>query len=455
LDHAHKEEDLMSDAQKNILVFGASGLIGRFVTDDLRARGFHVIGLARKFSASQKVGAFDLEMPILSMEQAALARLIADHGVDVIVNCLGVLQDGPGSNTGAVHRDFVARLLAAIRDAGRTIRLVHISIPGAANEDKTAFSMTKREAERLIAASGVPHAILRPGFVVAPAAYGGSAMLRALAAFPLDLPAEESGTQFRPVAVEDISATIAWLAGRDIVDAAVSAVIREVTWDLMQPQKVTLSGVIEQFRFAFGTAEYPRLTMPAFMLDLGAKLGDLASRLGWMPPMRMTAIAELRRGVAGDPTAWIEATGIAPKTIAQMVGQRSATIQDKWFARLFLIKPLVIASLSMFWVASGFIALVISFPATKAILLSHGFSPGVAAPFAAVTSLMDISIGVLIAFRRTAAFGLIAGIAVSLGYMAGTAILTPDLWIEPLGALVKTGPAIVLMIVALLTLDNR
>jgi exodeoxyribonuclease V beta subunit len=33
--------------------------------------------------------------------------------------------------------------------------------------------------------------------------------------------------------------------------------------------------------------------------------------------------------------------------------------------------------------------------------------------------------------------------------------LTPDLWIEPLGALVKTGPAIVLMLVALLMLDNR
>jgi hypothetical protein len=44
---------------------------------------------------------------------------------------------------------------------------------------------------------------------------------------------------------------------------------------------------------------------------------------------------------------------------------------------------------------------------------------------------------------------------VSLGYMIGAAVLTPDLWIEPLGALVKTGPAIVLMIVALLTLDSR
>ena len=98
---------------------------------------------------------------------------------------------------------------------------------------------------------------------------------------------------------------------------------------------------------------------------------------------------------------------------------------------------------------------MISFPATKAILISHGFSPSVAAPFAAVTSLMDISIGVLIAFRRSCATGLIAGIVVALAYMVGTAILTPDLWIEPLGALVKTGPAIVLMIVALLTLDNR
>ena len=43
----------------------------------------------------------------------------------------------------------------------------------------------------------------------------------------------------------------------------------------------------------------------------------------------------------------------------------------------------------------------------------------------------------------------------SLGYMGGAAVLTPDLWIEPLGALVKTGPAIVLMMVALAILPER
>jgi hypothetical protein len=195
--------------------------------------------------------------------------------------------------------------------------------------------------------------------------------------------------------------------------------------------------------------------MPSFLLDLGAKLGDLANRLGWMPPMRSTAIAELRRGVAGDPSAWIEATGIEPKTIDKILGRHAATIQDKWFARLFLVKPLIIASLAIFWTVSGLIALVISFSATKAILLTHGFPSWLAAPFGAVTSLMDISVGVLIAFRQTCAFGLVAGNVVALGYMAGCAILTPDLWIEPLGALVKTFPAIVLMLVALLILDNR
>jgi hypothetical protein len=66
----------------------------------------------------------------------------------------------------------------------------------------------------------------------------------------------------------------------------------------MQEQPVTLGDVIDQFREVFGTGRWRRIVMPTFLLDLGARLGDLASLFGWMPPMRTTAIAELRRGVA-------------------------------------------------------------------------------------------------------------------------------------------------------------
>jgi uncharacterized protein YbjT (DUF2867 family) len=434
----------------NILVLGASGLIGRFLTDDLRARGFQVTAVARKFAAAQKTSPLDLELPVMAMDLAALAQLLRDQTIDVVVNCLGVLQDGPGSRTRAVHRDFVERLLGAIKASGCAVRLIHLSIPGSANDDHTAFSITKREAEQMIAASGIRYAILRPGFVIAPAAFGGSAMVRAFAALPFALPAAESEKPFQPVAAGDIAATVAWLAVRDLDEATTNA----VTWDLMQQQPVTLGDVVESFRRAFGTSHWPRIPLPGFLLELGVKLADLASWLGWQSPMRSTAMIELRRGVRGDPSAWISATGIAPAELGQTT-QHPATIQDKWFARLYLIKALILASLVVFWSVSGFIALFVSYDAASGILSSHHFPPSLVAPITILTSLMDISVGVLIAFRRTCAIGLIWGIVASLGYMAGAAILTPDLWIEPLGALVKTGPAIVLMLVALLILDNR
>jgi hypothetical protein len=61
----------------------------------------------------------------------------------------------------------------------------------------------------------------------------------------------------------------------------------------------------------------------------------------------------------------------------------------------------------------------------------------------------------MIAWRKTCRIGLIVGVMVSFVYMAAAAILTPDLWIEPLGALVKTVPATVLMLVAWAILDER
>ncbi len=65
-----------------------------------------------------------------------------------------------------------------------------------------------------ISASGLSYAILRPGFVFAPAAYGGSALLRALAAWPIDLPQSEMSKPFAAIAVEDIAETVAVLAQR-------------------------------------------------------------------------------------------------------------------------------------------------------------------------------------------------------------------------------------------------
>jgi hypothetical protein len=191
------------------------------------------------------------------------------------------------------------------------------------------------------------------------------------------------------------------------------------------------------------------------LLTLGGVAGDVVSWLGWRPPLRSTALAELQRGVAGDPRAWMTKTGITPRSLDDVLRENPAAVQEKWFARLYPLKALVIAVLAIFWCASALIALTFAYPAAVAILTVHGYSDGQAQFMTVAGSVMDFLIGAAIAFRRSSRWGLLAGVAVSLFYMLAAAVLTPELWVEPLGALVKTGPAIVLMLVALAISDER
>jgi len=441
-------------AKAHVLVLGASGLVGHFIAIDLARRGCEVIAVARSLEPAQKFSLREstvLEAPVVDLETAALARLLEEQDADFVVNCVGVLQDRAGATTREVHEAFVGRLIAAIRSLDRPILLAHIGVPGREEKDHTPFSLTKRQGERMIRDAGIPAAILRPGFVVAPAAYGGSALLRALAALPIDLPAEEMNSPFAAVAVEDIAMTIALLLENwDAEDRTFN-----VSFDLVHPEPLSLRDVVDLFRDWLGHRSRRRLVLPRVLLDLGARAGDLAARLGWEPPMRTTTLAELRRGVAGDPGPWLEATRIAPRSIARVLMDRPATVQERWFARLYLLKPIVIATLVVFWCASGLIALTVAYDAAVGILTTRGFPAALAYTMTVASSVLDIAVGLAIAVRRTCRGGLLAGIAVSAFYMIGAAVLTPNLWLEPLGALVKTGPAIILMMIALATLDKR
>ena len=436
----------------NILVLGASGLIGQTIAADLMRRGLRVTAAARRLTIAQRdlLGNSARETPLADLDAAQLRQLIVDSGADVVVNCLGLLQDQPGKSTQDIHEGFVTRLIEAVRDAGKPVLLIHTSIPGNPADDGTPFALTKRRADRLIQTSGLPYAILRPGMVWAPAPFGGSAMLRALAALPVNVPAGLAARPFRFVAVEDIAETVARIAGKWQPGEQMAAV-----FDLMHPEPHTMASVQSRLRRWLGDIWPFRLPMPEFMLDLGAKAGDLSAYLGWLLPMRTTAIAELRRGIDGDPQGWLDATGVTPRSLDTVLRERPATIETRWFARLYLLKALIVATLVIFWCVSGLIAITVAYGDALEMMTRFGFAGWQSHAFIIVSSLTDIAVGLLIAFRRTHRFGLLAGIVVAGGYMLGSTVLTPALWIEPLGALVKTGPAIVLMIVALAISDER
>lgn len=435
-------------AHPTIALLGASGLIGEAVARRLETDGFPVVAIARRFTPAQRAAlARPVEAPVVAMDAAALERLLREEGAEIVVNCIGVLQDSAQRGTAdAVHRDFAARLV----EATQARLLVQISIPGTEEEDHTPFSLTKRAAERLITARSPAFAILRPGFVWATAAYGGSALIRALGALPLALPRREAASPFAATDVGDIARTVAFLAR----EWAAGKRDRRVTWDVMERRPGTVDSVVEAVRRHLG-GPAPSFRLPAALMRLGAWAGDGAARLGWAPPIRSTALAEMRRGVSGDPGPWIAATEIEPASFAGALKRTPASVQERWFARLYLTKALVLGTLALFWIVSGLVALTLSFAPASAILIEAGLAPGLAKGLTALTALMDIAIGLAIATRRTCRLGLLAGIALSLAYLLTSIPLTPHLWLDPVGSLVKTVPAVVLMLVALALLEDR
>ncbi|MCB4805630.1 uncharacterized protein YbjT (DUF2867 family) [Methylobacterium brachiatum] len=442
----------MSGDTPIIAVFGASGLIGQAVARYLIRAGFSVVPMARRFTAAQArdFGAAAVETRFMTLDTTGLRSLLDAHAVDIVVNCVSILQDGVQGDTEAVHCGFVARLLEALDGRSSPGLLVHLSIPGDAEADTTPFSRTKRAAERLIASAGVPFAILRPGFVIAPAAYGGSALVRALAAMPFRLPPREAGSPFAATAVSDIGRTVAALAKRwRAGDRHWHSV-----WDVMERHPGTVGDVVASFRHWIGSPK-PLLSLPSWLMTFGARAGDAAARLGWRPPIRSTALCEMRRGVVGDPEPWASALGIEPASCAAALAEIAPGIQERWFGRLYLLKPLILGCLAVFWIASGLVSLVPAFEAATAILAAHGMPEAWAGAATIVTSLCDVAIGLAIAIRPTCRGALLAGTALALSYMAVATLVAPELWLDPLGALVKPWPGIVLMLIAIAILDDR
>lgn len=428
-----------------IMVIGATGLIGSAVVARLLRDGHELIGVARGTEEAARAE------PAMSWRELDIARasegdwLNALHGCNAVVNCAGVLQDGPADDVEAVHETGPRRLFAACEQAGVT-RFVHLSAIGVDRETPTAFSGSKRAGEQALMDSALDWVILRPSVVVGRPAYGGSALFRGLAALPV-LPVMPRTGPLQVVALDDVVETVALVVGPDFGG--------RVALDLAGPERLTMPGVVAEFRRWLGRRPARSVQLPSWLASALYGLGDFVGRLGWKPPLRSTARQEIVRGATTDQAeAWSRTTGIAPRSLGAMLSGEPASVQEKWFADLYVLKPLIFVIFAGFWIATGIVSIGPGYQIGVDLMLEGGAGV-LAGPSVIAGGLADLAIGFAIAIRRTSRWGLYAALAISLFYAAAGSLLLPRLWIEPLGPLLKIWPIIMLNLVALALLRDR
>ncbi|WP_313010618.1 SDR family oxidoreductase [Brevundimonas sp.] len=417
-----------------VLVLGANGFIGSHVAAALASAGWSVRAGARRIAEpARRAPGFDWVSADFSRLTTAEAWTHILDGVDAVVNCVGVLQDGGGDSTRAAHVDGPRALIAACQAAG--VRLVHISAVGADEAAGTPYARTKAETERLVEASGLDWLILRPSLVVDRAAFGGTGLIRALAAFPVFSPVVGGDQTFRPIPLGDLCAAV--------VAAVKPGAPSRQSWDMPGPQAVTMVETVRLYRGWMGLKPAPVVRVPRALAAPALAIGDLLGRLGWSSPIRTTAIRQMDHDVAGRDSGWAQALDVRSRGFTDFLAQTPASVQDVWHARLWFVRPVAILTLGLFWLITGLISFGPGWNGALAILHEGGYGR-LAGPVAWWGALLDVVLGLMLFVRPWTARVAIFMCLATVGYLIAATISLPHYWIDPLGPWLKVLPMMAL-----------
>lgn len=142
----------MSERSLTLLVTGGTGTLGRAFTEAAEAAGHRVRVMSRSAAPAARAGG----------REWARADLVSGDGLETAVTGVDVVMHGasdPRGDPRATDVEGTGRLVEAARRAG----VRHLVYPSIVGIDRIPYPyyQAKLEAERRVAASGVPHTTVR------------------------------------------------------------------------------------------------------------------------------------------------------------------------------------------------------------------------------------------------------------------------------------------------------
>jgi len=407
-----------------VLVTGVEGFIGRHLVAALGAAGHTVVAGVRRPTNPDAI-ACDFSRDIVP--DAWIPRLA---GIDVVINAVGILRESGANTFERVHISSPKALFEACHRLG-VQRVIQISALGSPAAGEYLVSKLRGDVE--LAHLELDWTIVRPSLVYSiRGSYGGTSLLRAMAALPGVLFVPGSGDQLmQPIRAEDLAAVVVALVDK-------KAGIREVI-SAVGPERVTLLTYLLETRRWLELPAPVVVRVPEVIARFGAWLGEHVSN----GPVGMTMWRMLNLGnVATDESTreMVTISGVAPLSLEQALDAAPSFVQDRWHARLYFLGPLLRVALAILWIGSGLVGFLTPMTSSQELFASAGLPPAVAAPSVFAAGTVDLVLGILalIAWRPA----LVAGLMCTslLVYTLFIGVVFPSLWLEPFGGLLKNLP---------------
>ena len=254
--------------QKEILLFGASGQIGRNLIRKLSKKNYKITAVTRNIH--RKGYLLKTQANPGYLELVELNNFIS-HKIDdlmkncsVCINLIGILYEKKKNHFNIIHSDLPA-LLSKVAKKKSIKQLIHLSALGIDTSVDSKYAISKLDGENKVKENFPKAVILRPSLVYSVDDNFTTNFMSLLSILPMMPLYYEGKTKFTPIHVSDLANIIFNIVEKKIYGEIIECIGPEVLTFKEILLKILKS--INKKRFLF--------SMPLFLAKINAKLFQL------------------------------------------------------------------------------------------------------------------------------------------------------------------------------------
>ncbi len=425
-----------------ILITGANGFIAREIIARLATSSHEIIACVHNklLENIPHIRVFKSDFTKAIRPEDWLPHL---KDVDAVINCVGVFQTTNEKAMWNIHYETPKALFEACVKQ-RIKKIIQISALGIDKVD-VPYATSKLAIDKYLQTLDVDSAIIRPGLVYGKGSYGGSSLFRGLAGLPFILPTPGRAEQLQqPIHVDDLTLIVEkslTLSGKQILCA-------------VGEEKLSVKNVLIKLRAWLGFRKAWPIAIPNIVIQLGAKIGNYIPN----SPMSETGIKMMAVDNTANDTETKnleDITCIKPRSFTSGLNGMVSSVQDRWHARLYFLRPLLRISIAFIWIFSGIVSVLpISSPLSFDLLTQAKIPPSFQHFALYALSTIDFLLGLATLFNYRLLFIGFLQCVLILFYTTIISFSLPIYWLHPFAPIAKNIPLFVAILI-LMALESE